>query len=303
MRAAFVIFALVISAWLCPTDTKACSAPCSAWISPGGGTVPANLPALRWRVSTPPLDEDVPPVTLIEVLADGRATQLPVTIEALDGGWKLGHLTRPLVAGATYQVLVNFHCSGELHIVTTDSVEFRAGPEAPLPTSLGHIEVSAQVRAMCAVGTTSGSCTSPADVAKRDVELVLSTDAAPWRNALLLDWAAAPDDPVFGLPRRDDTEDAALGFAAYAVCHSDDLGQYDGNPEGRSAVFVRATLPGSDVVLQTGRATVALQCEPNASVAPTCAPAPSGCGGGATSSFLTLGLIAWGLRRSRTRPA
>ncbi|HRE90984.1 MAG TPA: hypothetical protein PK095_17815, partial [Myxococcota bacterium] len=264
-------------------EARACSVPCQTWILPAGGTVPANLPVVRWR--TPMGDEGTLVVT--EVLPDGTASEVPMDVEAQasDYGWRQRSFGRPLIVGATYIVSVESWCS-EPSKRRTDSVHLVAGPEAPLPTKLGRVTVSGAFRAMCEVLTSSGSCWSTADVSARRVHLELSDEAEPWREALDLSWRTRDGGWLMALPQLADNghevDGDPLSLTAYSLCASSDVGQYAGNPEGKNEVFVTATLPGTEVALETRSVDVTLRCGADETPAATCLAVPSdgGCAGG-----------------------
>lgn len=261
-------------------EGRACSVGCETWFLPAGGIVPANLPAVRWR----PIQGGPGTLVVTEVLPDGRAAEMPMTVEMRNYTWWEGRFTRPLVVGATYVVSVEWWCNDPSK-PKTDAVHLVAGPEAPLPTKLGRVTVSGAFRAMCEVWTSSGSCWSTADVSARRVALELSDEAEPWREALDLRWGTTAEGWVAGLPELDEngegTDHDPLSFTAYALCESSDIGQYPGNPEGTHEVVVSATIPGTEVEIETRPVDLTLLCRSDETPAATCLAAPGGgCGSG-----------------------
>lgn len=296
--------ALGVWIWAPVGEARACSVPCETWFLPAGGVVPANLVAVRWRT----MQGDKGTLLVTEVLPDGRASEVPMTVEQRDYRWWEGRFSRPLVVGATYVVSVESWCydPSKPH---TDAVHLVAGPEAPLPTKLGRVTVSGAFRAMCEVQTNNGACWSTADVSARQVTLELSDEAEPWREALDFQWGTTGDGWIAGLPHLaenghefdPETGYDRFSFTAYALCGSPESGQYAGNPEGTHEVVASATLPGTEVELETRPVDVALLCERDETPAPTCLAVPgSGCaaggfgaaGGGFLWSALWLGVRA-----------
>lgn len=248
-------------------------------------------------------------LVVTEVLPDGSASEVPMDVEAQasDYRWRQRRFGRPLVVGATYVVSVESWCydPSKRH---TDAVHLVVGPEAPLPTKLGRLTVSGAFRAMCEVPTSSGSCWSTADVSAQRVHLELSDEAEPWREALDFTWRKSDGGWLMALPQLaengHETRDDPLSLTAYALCASSDIGQYPGNPEGKTEVFVTATLPGTEVELETRLVDVTLQCRSDEEPAPTCLAVPgAGCAGGAVAPSMVLAMVGLGaLWRGRGRP-
>ncbi len=309
MNAALALLMSVAAATVVASPrATACSIQCRAVVTPSGGEVPANLPALRWSaMASWILPPNVPPIVVTEILGDGSARELPVDLESPDSYRHLARFTRPLIEGATYNVTIATPCYDTTPPDFTH-LTFRAGPEAPLPepsTSLGKLSVTEQSRATCQVRTASGSCTSAADVAKRDIRLTLSNAALPWRDALRIGWSADTGH-ISGLP--DQNEDGSpfvdpspLGLSPYVVCLSRDPGQYSGNEPGEYSLSASATIPGHDVAFNTKTVRFDLECAANADVDPTC-HGDNGCASTSPSLFAAMLFLFIGWARVRALP-
>ena len=264
---------LVFLAALYSSPARPCSVyPGCVKTFPSGGEVPANLPALTWTYGlgtyVTPADQ-LPEPTVTEVLGDGAEQELPITIER--GAPNVIRFGRTLTPGATYRIAISHGCSrrvnagAPLDIHTTVLV---AGPEAPIPSTLGSIDVSVATRGMRMPWTSSGTCVHEANVVTRDLILELSDEAFPWRRALVLTWSSAS-----GLADVDWYEDLAveraeadewlqsIEMSPYHVCTTDDPGQEEGMSEGEHAATVHATIPGSDDIIASSRAVFDLTCD------------------------------------------
>ncbi|RKH67455.1 hypothetical protein [Corallococcus aberystwythensis] len=129
---------------LAPPSAEACAAPnCLIDVRfplpEDGGTVPANVPGLVVR---PPLLESTDVSTLKLLQADG--TPVPFT---LANGGRTTHVLvpkTPLVPGTQYRIEAKGIC--QYRETQTQSAAFTAGPELPLPTTLGTLSVDASSR-------------------------------------------------------------------------------------------------------------------------------------------------------------
>lgn len=242
---------------------------------PAGGEIPANLPGMTWTYGlglhgTPILELPAPRVT--EVLPDGTASELPTEFTLVDGVPIL-RFARLLVPGARYQVEVTHECSrwgnesAPLDVHTTTLI---AGPEAPIPDTLGTLTVSESRQVMADAWTSLGSCTNEAEVVTRDLALEVSDEARPWVRALKLTWSSAKLYQLSDLgywdeqqsdPSPEDAWQELIHLEPYHICHSDEPGQDNPMDEGTHTVSLNAEIPGSDHVVASATATFDLVCE------------------------------------------
>jgi hypothetical protein len=168
----------------------------------------------------------------------------------------------PLDANTDYVIRGGDACvgSGKLDSTAT-SAPFHTGASAPLPTTLGILAMDAPAVSDLTVWTVSGSCSATVTAAQQNVWLSLSADAAPWQSALsyttFIDGEAwhysdsLAKSPGLG---------GALVDIIYTTCKADDGGADKGVTEGMHKVTMRATLPGTTLMLETPIAYTSLQC-------------------------------------------
>ena len=256
----FAVVALVSLAEPRPAD--ACSPP-RCWpgfLTPGdAATVPANLPAIHWRPMYA-FDGTASDPAKVK-LATAGGTALAMTATKIANGDYLLVPDQSLVAGTDY-VLRDGNTCGDLLGPTST---FTAAPAAPLPTALGALTASAQGIAALGVETTSGSCSVQVEADQSLVDLALSADALPWRDAFhfetLADGIAWSPQSSINSPNPPGT--SWRGRAAdrvYTVCSSPDDSLSPGLAPGPHAITMRATLPGSPTTLETAAVTVELAC-------------------------------------------
>lgn len=299
------MFKLTLIAFLVTALAPRAARPCSIYPGcvktfPAGGEVPANLPALTWTYGlgthVVPADQ-LPDPTVVEVLPDGSEQPLPTAVER--GGPLMIRFGRPLVSGATYRVEIVHACSrrldpdAPLDVHTTVLV---AGPEAPLPDTLGTLTVSDAQRGRRSPWTSSGTCIHEADVVTRTLHLEVSDEARPWVRALSFAWSSPTGlgdvDWYEDLTVERAPEDAWQGLIEidpYHICATDDPGQEDPMAAGTHTVTLDATIPGSDHVVPGASATFDLRCD------------EAGCGA-APNSWALFGTLALVLARRRRSP-
>lgn len=230
----------------------ACSpAPCQAgYFTPATGTtVPASIPALYWQPlrDQQGVVDDIQRVMLTST--SDPSTPLPFTATPVSAS-STAYLivpSQPLVEGTTYQLGDANTCTDFPDFPAAPTSVFLAAASAPLPASLGTVTVTDQEVATSSVPTSSGSCTVDVQADRAMLTLELSADAMPWRDALHVETL------VDGQPWSSPT-------LVYRVCHSDDPGAATGLSAGSHEVSMRATLPGTDIVLATAVATFSLEC-------------------------------------------
>lgn len=252
-----------------------------------GTTVPSNIPALYWQ----PLHgqqnggNDVQQVTLVSS-ADPE-TPLPFTSSPVAGtDAYLITPTQPLVEGTTYTLGDANMCLAAPEYPAAPTSVFLVGPSAAMPSTLGAVTVTDAEVATLNVPTSSGSCTFDVQADRATLSLELSADALPWRDALHIETL------VDGQPWESRT-------LVYRVCHSDDPGAATGLAAGSHEVSMRATLPGTDIVLATAAVTFSLDCPGDPGDPDDGAPSEDGgCSTSGGAGGLVL-LAALGLARRR----
>lgn len=169
---------------LASRNADACSAPpcfgSKAYVLPAnGGTVPANAAALP--VFAPALPFPLT-VTLEKVEAGGST---PVTIErGTDAARPDVLLPSGLEAGASYKLTVAVaDRDPESACGSTSVTTFTAGPSAPKPTTLGALKIKANGLTKLGLAA-SGRCSAVVEVARAELEIEPSTEAAPWAGLL-----------------------------------------------------------------------------------------------------------------------
>jgi hypothetical protein len=184
----------------------------------------------------------------------------------------------PLDANTDYVIRGGDACAGSGKLDSTaTTAPFHTGASAPLPAALGALSADAPTVGNLTVWTVSGSCSAPITAAQVKVGLTLSADAAPWQSAL--SYATFVDGQAW---RYSDSLAKSPGLSGvlqdivYTSCKADDGGADKGVTEGTHAVTMRATLPGTTLMLETAPVSITLKCP-----AP---PAGTGGGGGGAGS-------------------
>jgi len=290
---------------------RACSPPLCwpAAFVPDQGKVPANVPGLFWRpMSGPAASAD--PRNVVLATAAAPTTPIAFTAQLFANGDYLLVPVAPLAEGS-YVLSDRNTCSATG--ATGPQVAFTVGPAAPLPTDLGILIAPAPSIADLDLGTRTGSCTSRATTAQASFELVPSSSALAWCEALhfetLVDgqpWSYQTSLNVLVAPGASPTGRGR--DRVFSVCASDDKSLV-GLAPGAHTVAMRATLPGTKNMLTSSTLDVTLRCE----VAPPITPPPSdppddgrvaardeSCSAGHPGAAAGL-VIAWLALRPRTR--
>jgi hypothetical protein len=296
------------------TDADACSPP-QCW--PGffapdnGATVPANLPVLRWSPMFGAFTSTTDPGQVVLARAAAPSTPLPFTATKLQDGTYHLVPSQPLTPGTAYVLTDQSTCgSGTM---TGPSVMFQVAAAAPLPTSLGTLAQTSTLVGPLQISTASGSCSSQVEARQIRIELQLASDASPWRDALHFETL------VDGQPwRASESINSTLPPGAswrgrgvdllYLVCKTDDLTISKGLAAGAHEVVMRATLPGSGVVVQSSPLSVTLDCASDGKPGDGSSGGDSGgcdAGGSGSSSsgWLVLGSLAAAVGLRRRSPA
>jgi len=322
-----LLLALLASA--APRTASACSAAyCPGprlWLEPGA-SVPASAPGVWVDLS---LVGEVTPTVELWMDVDGELIQQDARLE--------GELLVPaagFVEGALYQVRAVRECE-------TQEVDFRVGPAAALPETLGRGRVFATGQTELPIPAWDGSCYGGVDAAYADVWVDGDDALEPWHDLLV--WETYVDgeryaprgtinpEGYYGLPA-DVQHDARFSWRGpandrvYAACGEVPAGaSSEGVSEGVHTVVLRASIPGTDVVLDSNPITVDLRCDapppydpladcpsgiigPQGACHPAGEPLPSagGCSVSPTRPAtwalpLLAVALAFGLRRQRVR--
>jgi hypothetical protein len=311
MKATCLVLAMASLALYHPEPARACSPP-PCWPAafvPDQGKVPANVPGLFWRpMSGPAASAD--PRNVVLATAAAPTTPIAFTAQPFANGDYLLVPVAPLAEGS-YVLGDRNTCSATG--ATGPQVAFTVGPAAPLPTDLGILIAPAPSIADLDLETRTGSCSSRATTAQASFELVPSSSALAWREALhfetLVDgqpWSYQTSLNVRVAPGASPTGRGR--DRVFSVCASDDKSLV-GLAPGAHTVAMRATLPGTKNMLTSSTLDVTLRCE----VAPPITPPPSdppddgrvaagdeGCSAGHPGAAAGL-VIAWLALRPRMR--
>lgn len=271
---------------------SACSpSHCRAAFAPfDGAVIPANAPALYWRLDAGGQTPVMPTLTA----ASAPTTPVAFTLVQQNGDF-LVVPTAPFVEGETY-TFEQVAC-GE-----TVRSSFTAAAAAPLPSSLGtvNIVVNGERPGFAVQAGGVGECTTSIAATTANVTLERSPTAAPWNDLLFYEtrvddttWEYKPGTFVY--PPLGETWSGRGKDVLWAACETKP-NAYVGLTAGGHSVLFRASIPNGPT-LSTPAVTVDLACDPD----PAPEPEPSSDGGCATGkpAALGLGLALLGLARRR----
>lgn len=231
---------------------------------PAGGTIPANVEALRWHVAGQVSASEAK--KMLE-LVNGK-TPVPFSLEAEDPETFRVVLGRPLEEGATYTFTAKNACAqiGPKEHVST----FTVGPAAPMPDMLGSVTLLAPGKGSLQIGTSVGSCSVEEEAVWADVQVKLSDEAKPW--AAMIDYQATTDakpwefsDTISRLPDRGSSLIGHGKERVYARCAADS-GAFEGAGEGTHVVTLLGTVYGQPAPLKAEAISLVLDCDKGASV-------------------------------------
>ncbi|QAT87934.1 hypothetical protein EJ065_6405 [Corallococcus coralloides] len=313
---------------LAPPSAEACVAPnCLVDIRfplpEDGGTVPSNVPGL---VVVPPLLENTDVSTLRLLQSDG--TPVPFT---LANGERRTHVLvpkAPLVPGTQYRIEAKGLC--QYRDTQTQSATFTAGPELPLPTTLGTLSVDTPSQGVFPVFGDS-NCGSPQEGEATTLRFTPSPELVPFLP--WVHWAVEVDGQPWSFANHhgltstgEDNPDSHKYeyrrqlLSLYTVCQA-----YNPPPPnmgltpGRHQATLKGTLEHADLTLPPLSVDFELRC-PSRCMAAGCAdggtgvlgdpvdedplqsPSKSGCtqaGGGLTVLGLLATLRLWRGRKAR----
>jgi uncharacterized protein (TIGR03382 family) len=313
MRSTWLILSAASVSLSVPRLADACSPPpCwpGAFVPGDQARVPANVPALYWR----PMSGDGITVTPENVsLVSTAAPTVPIafTAQRLANGDYLLVPDVPLVEGSSYRLTDHSQC--DLGDERGPEITFSAGPDAPLPSSLGTLSAAPSAVGPMNLATRSGSCFSEATVSQASIELVASTAAAAWMDVLhfetLVDgrpWYYAT--ALGALTPPGTSPSGRARDRVFEVCDAKDPGIGEGLAAGAHVVTMQATLPGSALVVISNSLQVTLACNPGDQPDKPDEPdkpdsTASGCstGGSDAAPWVVLALFALVRRRSAVR--
>jgi MYXO-CTERM domain-containing protein len=247
-----------------PSPADACSrTPCwgTQFFPETSTAVPANLPAFVWQPSGEATATDPDQVALT---GNGNGTPLPFTATPRGDGTYL-IVPSPALDEGSYVLSDNNQCLGS----AGPRSSFTLGPAAPLPAQLGMLVAAPPQHGNLGVATAKGSCNELVYAAYVDLQLVLAPDAEPWANALhyetLVDGkryrAAADINQIIPLGS------SWVGRGRDRVIARCDSatpdGTFSGVEPGMHEIVLRATIPGTQIVLASSSVLVDLSCAHN----------------------------------------
>jgi hypothetical protein len=265
MRSLLVTLAL-LAASSRPAD--ACSPPqCwpGSFVPKDGATIPANAPGFYFRPSESGSPGDPSLVRL--TAASDPTTSIPFTAVPQPNGDFVLVPDVPLVEGETYTLEDRALCNN-----ATLHSTFTAGPAAPLPTSLGTVELIGHGNyADLDLATVSGSCSTRVEATVLQIALSESASAAPWKDLFLYE-TLVDDQPWVNqasIAVRTTPGESWVGRGKdllYRVCQLSSDAYYQGLPVGGHEVRFRASLPGASPMtasLATPKQAFEIMCTPD----------------------------------------
>jgi hypothetical protein len=243
---------------LVPRAADACApVPCYAtqsFVLPRAGSIPANAPGIALFEGR--TIANAPARTLSFQRTDGASpVDVPFT---RDGG--VIRPDQPFVEGASYRFVITNNCSTVA--MPSDSSEFKVGPSAPLPTTLGQLAV-ARKSGVLKVDHAS-ACSADVGLPHAEIEIQLSAAAAPWKELIV--FRTFVDGERWGA--REETGQVTHPGGSwkgpgkdvvYARC-SDSPNYLGGVKPGKHTIVMKGTIPGTDVALETAAVEVDLDC-------------------------------------------
>jgi hypothetical protein len=308
---------------LVPSDARACKFG-GCWpgaFLPSGGDVPASLLAVLWfPQQAPNALIDPTQIELVQWTVDGEVP-VPATAALQQNGRYLITPGAPLLPDADYEIRAGQFCSFAPYEPWPTKATLHTTSAAPLPTTLGKVATYMVPPGPLSVSSVNGACSTTITAASERVEIVLSPEAAPWEHVLayetLVDGEAWPGKQWFDSEEFDNTIPLGGSWQGrgrdllYARCDIEgDEAAADGLPPGAHSVKMRATLPGTDIWLETEPVSFDLIC-PQPEAPPgmitdegdqtRCSVAAPGEGALATwaAGAMALALAAMGARKRR----
>jgi hypothetical protein len=251
-----------------PQAAHACSPPLcspSAFVPGDEATVPASVGRLIWRPAAKNLGGQPPDLSHVRLVEDRDGGEaIPLDGEASGRLYELIP-TEELVAGTRYRLIDEASCEAD---VDGDPLEvvFDVGPASPLPETLGTITVESEGLGEISFATFGGRCGVTVNADRVTINLEPSAEAAPWIE--VLHFETLVNDERWA-PRRLSTASVDPGASwigrgrdrLYRACES--VGGEEPIEQlaaGTHRVRFRATLPGTDLEIETPEVTVELGC-------------------------------------------
>lgn len=253
--ASFVACIIIAAASLLAAPALACQAfSCGPdhYLPGDGAIVPANLLGIFYWEDSWDHDPELELVVIENGTPAGEINLSEVTDDFFE-------FEAPLVVGESYR-LRGFNFCYSFDWETVDEVEeinFQAGDPAPIPTSLGHLEIVEETTG--GVWVDSGECSSEIQAAQVRVTLHLSEEAQPWEDVLLY-------RTYVGGNRYNMTSETGqyIPLGSSWVGRGEDLiiaRCGDTWRLGVHAVEIRGYLPGVDEPIVTEELEITLECD------------------------------------------
>lgn len=281
---------------LCPRDDD--------FLPDEGVEVPANLEGIfRYHLFVPPGGGEEEAAMEVRRMEGGQpADEVPAEeheSEVGNGAFEV-LFEDPLQPGESYRVRGEKACAPIQPEDADDELELRfdTGDEAPIPDSLGELEIVDTQTASLQVRH-AASCSHEIRAAQAEVWLTLSDEAEPWEPVL---WYQTMVDGERWTARRSVGEEVPGGSSwigrgkdlIYADCSGE-----DGLEEGDYTVQMLAHLPGTQEAIASDEVQITLECSTFGGRGCGCHATSSG--GGTLGAFFALLVVLGIARRSASR--
>lgn len=307
LRVAGLASASLLLGLFAPEAARACSAPaCTSArvLLPTEAHVPVNV--TTFSVQEGIQGGESAGITGVRLIDAEIGTELAV--ELRESNIVINGAMEP---GRTYKLEVSSGCGDTI----TTTIE--AEDAAPIPTELGTLTVGSPRQGRVPAPSSQGSCYQEVDAVSVRFSVQGSEAVQPYWDLLV--WETLVDgvpyrprgtispSNMFGSPGLS-TELGGSWFGrgedvVYAACGDR---RYEGVAQGSHEVVLRATVPGTDIELETAPVTIDLRCDvtppppppPPESSAASCSatPVPGSTGALALVAVVAIGLV---LRRRR----
>ncbi len=265
---AIAVVATAVMTFQTPQRAHACSPPLcypSAFVPGDEAKVPANLGRLIWRPAATSFGGEPPDLTDLRLIED-RDDGAIIDLEGeMTGPLYLLTPASDLQKGQRYRLVDDAACEAQSDDGPWEST-FEVGEPAPLPETLGTISARAEGIGELTIATFGGQCGVRATADRVSIALEPAADAAPWLD--VLHFETLVNDERWA-PRRLSVSILDPGASwvgrgrdlLYRACET----EYGEEPiaqlaAGTHTVRFRATLPGTDLELETPEVTVNLSC-------------------------------------------
>jgi hypothetical protein len=263
MRGAIIGLGMIFLSW--PNVARPCSpAPCyrGGHLLPDG-PFPARLRGLSW---TPIRDRQPLEIDPDDIILMHGNERIRVTLEPQDLAESRFLIVPsvPFVESSTYSLELPITCAER-----SDARYFvlEPQPSAPLPSTLGTLNVSPVRRGNLMVASTGGSCAVEVDAAYVDLTVEHAAEAEPWQNTFIYTTYV---DGTRWAPQRSLTQESAAGSSwmgrgvdrIFAVCSSN-----NGTPPppialapGRHEILIEGVTVGGGAHARSDMIVVDLTC-------------------------------------------